>query len=167
MHSRDAAAGGQARPVPPAAPAGAAAAPAAASDLWAVEHLRTLPAPAGAVAYAGVVRLAGGRELHWQITRATQDLLAADWAPCAEALGALAHPVRLTLLKAVLDGCRSTKALQALPGLGTSGQLYHHLDKLGASGWLRPARRGEVELPAERVVPLLAVLAAVDAGVAS
>jgi hypothetical protein len=65
----------------------------------------------------------------------------------------------LRLLLAVLDGHSSPTDLAALDGMGTSGQVYHHLRTLTAAGWLRSAGRSRVEVPAERVVPLLVALA--------
>jgi hypothetical protein len=61
----------------------------------------------------------------------------------------------------VLRGTRSISALASLPGLGSSGQLYHHLKPLLAEGWLKPAGRGRYEVPEHRVVPLLAIIATV------
>ncbi|KGH44587.1 MULTISPECIES: helix-turn-helix transcriptional regulator [Modestobacter] len=120
--------------------------------------------PGGAVAYGGQVRLPGGEEYAWQRTHDADGLRAAgpdDDGTLATALSALGHPVRLRLLREVLGGHTTTAALAALPGLGTTGQLHHHLRQLTAAGWLRTAGRGTYAVPAERVVPLHVVLAAV------
>ena len=121
--------------------------------------------PGGAVVYAGRVALPTGEEYAWQRTHAAEEARGDDAADAATApvLAALAHPVRLRLLREVLTGCTSTAALAALPGLGTSGQLHHHLRQLTAAGWLRTTARGAYAVPAERVVPLHVVLAAVTA----
>jgi predicted transcriptional regulator len=50
--------------------------------------------------------------------------------------------------------------LTGLPGVGTTGQIYHHLRQLTSAGWLRTTSRGQYAVTPERVVPLLAVLAA-------
>ena len=42
---------------------------------------------------------------------------------------------------------------------GTSGQIYHHIRTLTAAGWLRSSGRGQVQVPSDRVVPLLVALA--------
>ncbi|MCZ2816657.1 helix-turn-helix domain-containing protein [Modestobacter sp. VKM Ac-2984] len=119
--------------------------------------------PGGAIAYGGQVRLPGGEEYAWQRTHDAEELRTAgpDDETLAAALSALAHPVRLRLLREVLGGHTTTAALAALDGLGTTGQLHHHLRQLTATGWLRTAGRGSYGVPAERVVPLLVVLAAV------
>lgn len=51
----------------------------------------------------------------------------------------------------------------AAPGrgdIGYTGQLHHHLRQLVAAGWLQSAGRGRYRVPAQRVVPLLAIVAA-------
>ncbi len=88
------------------------------------------------------------------------DLLADDWSQAAETLSALAHPVRLLLLREILQGARTTAELAAHERLGTTGQLYHHLRQLVAACWLRTTARGQYSVPGERVVPVLTVLAA-------
>ncbi len=75
-------------------------------------------------------------------------------------LAALGHPVRLRLLRAIVHGRRTKADLEQLEGLGTTGQLYHHLKTLEAAGWVRVLERGTYGVPGERVIPLLAILAA-------
>ena len=86
-----------------------------------------------------------------------------EWERLAPCIAALGHPVRLRLLQAVLSGTRQASALAAAAGVGTTGQLYHHLRELGAAGWLNAERRGSWEVPAARVAPLLALLGAAEA----
>ncbi len=50
--------------------------------------------------------------------------------------------------------------LNAHERLGTTGQPYHHLRQLVAAGWLRAGGHGRYDVPGERVVPLLVILAA-------
>jgi len=82
-----------------------------------------------------------------------------DGETAAGRLAALGHPVRLRLLLAVLRGATGPAELAEVPGIGTSGQIYHHIRTLTATGWLRASGRGQVQVPAERVVPLLVALA--------
>ncbi|MGY2064935.1 ArsR/SmtB family transcription factor [Blastococcus sp. SYSU DS0619] len=119
----------------------------------------------GAVVYAGRVTLPTGEEYSWQRTHGAEQSRGDEDVDTATApvLAALAHPVRLRLLREVLAGCTTTAALAALPGLGTTGQLHHHLRQLTGAGWLRTTARGAYAVPAERVVPLHVVLAAVSA----
>ncbi|MEV4718517.1 helix-turn-helix domain-containing protein [Micromonospora noduli] len=141
-----------AAPPPPPAPEG---------TFWALDGLKQrLPTDgSGAVLYTGTVRVAG-QHYDWQYGRTVDDLLAADWTELPSTLSALAHPVRLRLLREILGGRQSTSELAEIEELGTTGQLHHHLRQITAAGWLRSAGRGRYAVPAERVVPLLAILTA-------
>lgn len=129
-----------------------------AGEFWALDRLRA-QAPDGGVVFAGTAHLPDGHDYEWQYGLPTGQLLDDDWASFAPTLTALAHPVRLSLLRAVLRGHHAIADLQAAAS-GTSGQLYHHLRQLVAAGWLRLSGRGTYTVPAERVVPLLTILAA-------
>jgi hypothetical protein len=135
--------------------------PADPDAFWALEGLRARVTDAtGAVLFTGSVELEPGVPHVWQQGATADSLLDGDWADLVPALDALAHPVRLQLLRLVATGTRTTAGLGDAEGLGTSGQLHHHLRQLVAAGWLRSAGRGSYELPATRVVPLLTILAA-------
>ncbi|PGH46276.1 ArsR family transcriptional regulator [Micromonospora sp. WMMA1996] len=144
-----------------------AAPPAEADDtapedvFWALAGLkRRVPADGpGAVLYTGTVHTAD-RHYDWQYGATVDDLLDGDWPALAGTLTALAHPVRLRLLREILGGRHGTAELADLDGLGTTGQLHHHLRQLAAAGWLRSGARGRYDIPPERVVPLLAILTA-------
>jgi Helix-turn-helix domain len=127
---------------------------------WALSGLQARAPRNGAVLYTGHVGLPGGAQYAWQRQAGTDDLLKLDWADVHGVIAALAHPVRLAILRATLGQARSTQELLALPGMGTSGQLFHHLKTLQNNGWLRSLQRGTYEVPGERVVPLLTMLAA-------
>ena len=58
-----------------------------------------------------------------------------------------------------MGGRRTAAELAGVDGVGTSGQIYHHLRQLAAVGWLHTAGQGRFEVPAARVVPLLVALA--------
>lgn len=138
----------------PAAEAGPAPA------FWALARLRELAPSPGAVLYTGTVDLPAGEHYEWQLGTPVQALLDDDWSDLAPTLAALGHPMRLRLLREILGGRHAATELAAVEGLGTSGQLYHHLRQLTSAGWLRTGARGQYDVPAERVVPLLAILAA-------
>jgi hypothetical protein len=144
-------------------PAGPPAGPAGPPDdpLWALHALQArLPPGAGAVLMTGVVPLADGGLALWQQGHPTDALLDTDLDAAAARLSALASPVRLRLLREVLQGRTGSGELSADPQFGTSGQVHHHLRQLVAAGWLRPTARGRYAVPAERVVPLLVAWAA-------
>ena len=87
------------------------------------------------------------------------ELLSDEWDTVTAVLDALAHPIRLRILKEVLTGENSTaRELAELESMGSTGQVYHHLRALTSAGWLRPGSGGRHTVPAERVVPLLTTL---------
>jgi DNA-binding transcriptional ArsR family regulator len=114
-----------------------------------------------AVLYAGLARSAGGAPVEWQMGYDSDALLAEDWIEHASALAALGHPTRLRILQLIARGEATTAAeLAHADGLGTTGQVYHHLRQLVSAGWLRSTTRGQHQIPSERLVPLLVILAA-------
>lgn len=126
---------------------------------WVLDGLAHLGADA--VVYAGLITPPGQESVRWQITRAGDELLADDWAERAAAISALGHPVRLQILQLVVTGAAATAAeLASAEGLGSTGQIYHHLRQLVTAGWLRATSRGHHDVPPERLVPLLTVLSA-------
>ncbi|MFF3019595.1 ArsR/SmtB family transcription factor [Streptomyces sp. NPDC057939] len=149
---------GDARPEP--APTG--------GDFWALEGWKARlaeagdAAGAGGVLFTGAVTLPTGERYEWQQAAVTEDVLdpGAEAGRTADSLAALGNPVRLRLLREILAGRRTAAELTALDGVGTSGQVYHHLRQLTAAGWLHTTGRGRHEVPAGRVVPLLVLLSA-------
>jgi DNA-binding transcriptional ArsR family regulator len=125
---------------------------------WALEGLLERIGDPGAAMITGQVTLPDGRAAHWQETVTTADLLADDWSEHVTSLAALAHPARIRLLRHVLDGACTAGDLTRLDGMGTSGQVYHHLRQLVAAGWLHTIGGGRYEVPAARVVPLLTTI---------
>lgn len=129
--------------------------------LWVLEGLkRRLGPDQGGVVYGGRYRHPAGGEVQWQIGRPQAALLDEDWADLAPRLAALGHPVRLQLLQRLLLGASAVAELAAQPGMGTSGQLYHHLKELESAGWVHGPQRGHYALRPERIVALMAVLTA-------
>ncbi len=126
---------------------------------WVLDGLRARGGEG--VVFAGDVHTAAG-PVAWQYGLPADALLDTDEVDVEGAAGrlaALGHPVRLRLLLAVLRGATGPAELAEEPGIGTSGQIYHHIRTLTAAGWLRASGRGQVQVPAERVVPLLVALA--------
>ncbi|RJO80032.1 ArsR family transcriptional regulator [Nocardia panacis] len=132
-------------------------------ELWALTRLQhdfeAAGLAAGGVLFTGALTLPTRERYRWQMTFTTDALLEDDADEAAECLAALGSPVRLRLLRAILAGRRTAAELTELDGVGTSGQIYHHLRQLAAVGWLQTAGRGRFEVPAGRVVPLLVALA--------
>lgn len=145
---------------------GARPAAAPGGDFWALEGLKArlseadADGGAGGVLFTGAVRLPAGEAYEWQYGLPTDALLDGDWSDAADSFAALGHPVRMRLLREVLAGRRTAAELADQDGLGTTGQIYHHLRQLTTAGWLHTAGRGRYEVPPGRVVPLLVALAA-------
>lgn len=127
---------------------------------WALQGVRGRSGGSSHVLWTGAVTLPTGATAQWQQTADADELLASDWDGPAAVVGALGHPVRLRLLKELLRGVGSAADLTEAAGTGSTGQTYHHLRQLVASGWVRQTGRGHHEVPAERVVPLLVVIGA-------
>ena len=130
---------------------------------WALNGLEArLPeAPStenGAVMLVGALTLPSGAPVSWQQTSGTSGQLEASWAERASVFAALGHPVRLELLRHIVSGTHTTSELAGMEELGTTGQLHHHLRQLVSAGWVRQSGRGSYEIPAARIVPLLACL---------
>jgi hypothetical protein len=131
---------------------------------WALNELNRQHAAApddrGIVLYTGTVVLPSGAQYVWQRQDTTRELLKQDWNDLADTIAALGHPMRLAILKYALGEERTTQDFMSLPDMGTTGQLFHHIKALQDAGWLRSLQRGRYGVPGERVVPLLAILAA-------
>lgn len=126
--------------------------------LWALNALAAQGDEPGAVLLAGAVTLPDGRAARWQEGRELPGLLDVDVDQVADVLGALGNPVRLRLLLRLIDEPQTVQDLTAVEGIGTAGQVYHHLRQLTATGWARPQGAGRYEVPAARVIPLLGAL---------
>lgn len=96
------------------------------------------------------------------LSTAPEVQLREEWAEFAGVLAALGNPVRLTLLQEIVRGRDTVSGLSEVDGLGTSGQIYHHLRQLTAEGWLHSPSRGTFAVPPPRVVALLAILEALQ-----
>ncbi len=151
----EAAAGAHAGSQSEAAPISEGASIPEAGTFWALEGLsRRHP---GSVMLVGEVTVPSGAPVQWQETRSAADVFDTDWTAMADSLAALAHPVRLRILRSVLDGVETAKELSEIDAMGSTGQVYHHLRHLTSTGWLR-SNGSHHQVPAERVVPLLGIL---------
>ncbi|MGB3372881.1 MAG: metalloregulator ArsR/SmtB family transcription factor [Rhodococcus sp. (in: high G+C Gram-positive bacteria)] len=115
----------------------------------------------GAVAYQGDVHLHG--DVTWNIGYSPDAVLELSVARTSEVLAALGHPVRLQIVRRLLRGPANAADLQEVVGLGSTGQVYHHLKALGSANVVEQHGRGDYRINAKKVVPLLvSMLAAAD-----
>ncbi|MEO6085751.1 MAG: helix-turn-helix domain-containing protein [Umezawaea sp.] len=114
----------------------------------------------GTIGYRGLVTLGGG-EVRWQIDVQPEHVLDLPDRGPIDVLAALAHPVRVGIVRSLLvDGPQPGSALQEAAGLGSTGQLYHHLKSLTSSGVVEQDKRGSYRLRANAIVPVLVLLTA-------
>jgi DNA-binding transcriptional ArsR family regulator len=113
----------------------------------------------GTVMYAGAGRI-GDETIVYQMNRSWAELTTAGASPLASGLVALASPTRVAIVQTLLRGRASKADLSAALDEPSSGQLYHHLKELMAAGLIHQPERAVYAIPAHRVVPVLALLAA-------
>ncbi|AXK46826.1 ArsR/SmtB family transcription factor [Brachybacterium saurashtrense] len=130
---------------------------------WALTLLKEQVPTPGAVVFAGSVDVGAGH-LEYQWGRPTGHLLDVDWAEHAESVAALGHPLRLAILRRLVDGEHTVAQLVDELDLASTGVAYHHLSALQAGGWVSSPRRGSWAIPPSRVVPLLAIITALEKG---
>ncbi|HIW90936.1 MAG TPA: winged helix-turn-helix domain-containing protein [Candidatus Corynebacterium avicola] len=128
---------------------------------WALNGLKERSTEHGEVMIVGDFSIAEG-PVEWQESRDPTAMLETNWGDHAASFAALGNPVRLELLRHILNGTHRTADLAALDELGTTGQLHHHLRQLVATGWVRQSGRGTYEVPVTRIVPLMACLVGVS-----
>ena len=136
---------------------------------WALARLAERTGPefdkegvAGSLLFAGRATTPGGGDLIWQAEHPLPAVLAEGWEDAAVVLAALGNPVRLEIVRRLLLGGETIQELQEIPGLGTSGQLYHHLRDLQSAGLVTQRRRGRYGVAADKVVPALIIIAAAE-----
>jgi hypothetical protein len=96
--------------------------------------------PVGEIETNVIIRSRGGTWAWSEDDLQFERLLEASPDALAKGIGGLAHPVRIALAKALIDGPRESSALLEVAGLNTTGQLYHHLQAMADVGLVE--RRG-------------------------
>lgn len=125
------------------------------------EGAEAVPSSGGVVTYQGDVHLNG--DVEWSIGYSPDSILELPGARTSEVLAALGHPIRLRIVRELLLGPAHASELQDAVGLGSTGQVYHHLKTLGSANVVEQHARGEYRIAAKKVVPLLvSMLAAAD-----
>jgi DNA-binding transcriptional ArsR family regulator len=97
---------------------------------------------------------AGGRR---RMLKQEEDLSAvAEVVPVSvsRVFAALGSPFRILLLRALLNGPRTSQELQAELDVGPAGQLYHHLKELLAAGLVVQQKRGVYAIQDQKAVLL-------------
>ena len=132
-----------------------------ADTYWALTELSSRNNTAdntGAVMFAGHITTSE-QEAMYQWTRPTDFFLATSWDDPMTRLTALAHPVRGTILRTLLDAPATAAQLAENNVVTSTGTAYHHLNALMAAGWISKKPTGEFSIRTSRIVPLLTILA--------
>lgn len=132
-----------------------------ADTYWALTELSSRNNTAdssGAVMFAGHVTTSE-QEAMYQWTRPTDFFLTTSWDDPMTRLTALAHPVRGTILRTLLDAPATAAQLAEKNVVTSTGTAYHHLNALMAAGWISKKPTGEFSIRLSRIVPLLTILA--------
>ena len=132
-----------------------------ADTYWALTELSSRNNTAdntGAVMFAGHVTTSE-QEAIYQWTRPTDFFLATSWDDPMTRLTALAHPVRGTILRTLLDAPATAAQLAENNVVTSTGTACHHLNALMAAGWISKKPTGEFSIRLSRIVPLLTILA--------
>ena len=132
-----------------------------ADTYWALTELSSRNNTAdntGAVMFAGHVTTSE-QEAIYQWTRPTDFFLTTSWDDPMTRLTALAHPVRGTILRTLLDAPATAAQLAENNAVTSTGTAYHHLNALMAAGWISKEPTGEFSIRLSRIVPLLTILA--------
>jgi DNA-binding transcriptional ArsR family regulator len=156
-------------PTPRTADEDASDAEPAATKYWVLHHLARKTGPSytrgevsGSLAFGGVAQMGPGRVV--DLTRSGEftvpDVMACDLPSAAVVLAALGHPVRLELLRRMLLGATTVGELQQVHGIGSTGQVHHHLRELRAARYVASAKRNQYAVLGDRIVHLLVILAA-------
>jgi DNA-binding transcriptional ArsR family regulator len=101
---------------------------------------------AGMTSFVGYHRssdIDSSRLFHWQLDNIrTDDLLGMDDARNVKVLAALAHPIRLRMMKAILERPGTAADLRERLGLTSTGQTYHALNALVNGGMVQQDEDG-------------------------
>ena len=133
----------------------------AADTYWALTELSSRNNTAdntGAVMFAGHVTTSE-QEAMYQWTHPTDFFLTTSWDDPMTRLTALAHPVRGTILRTLLDAPATAAQLAEKNVVTSTGTAYHHLNALMAAGWISKKPTGDFSIRVSRIVPLLTILA--------
>ncbi len=112
----------------------------------------------GTFSYAGTIQLAG-RPLRFQQHLPAQSLFEAAPDLLAPIFAALASPHRVIILRTLCEKPCTAQQLQEVLGMGSAGQLYHHLKELLAAGLITQRERSSAyTIEPAKVIPVCAAL---------
>lgn len=102
----------------------------------------------------------GGNRLMVRQRARMSDVLETDPDVAARVFAALASPARITVLRSLLQGPRTSQQLRAELDDASVGQLYHHLRELLAAGLIIQPARSQYAVPRNALTMLCVQLMA-------
>jgi DNA-binding HxlR family transcriptional regulator len=111
----------------------------------------------GVLSCEGSVQFAE-QDVHWRQRLALQSIFAASPELLAQLFAALSSPHRVIILRTLCEGPRTSQQLQELLGMGSAGQLYHHLKELLATGLILQRGRSAYTIEPTKVIPVCIAL---------
>lgn len=112
----------------------------------------------GTLAYSGSFRL-GKQRLKLMQRVSLSEALEAEPESVSRVFAALGSPFRILLLRALLEGPRTSQELQQVLDVGPVGQLYHHLKELLAAGLIWQRKRSLYAIRQDRLMAVCIVFA--------
>lgn len=98
------------------------------------------------------------QDVRWRQRQALQSIFAASPEALAQLFAALSSPHRIIILRTLCEGPRTSQQLQELLGMGSAGQLYHHLKELLAAGLILQRGRSAYTIEPTKVIPVCIAL---------
>jgi ArsR family transcriptional regulator len=111
----------------------------------------------GVLSCEGSVQFAE-QDVRWRQRLALQSVFAASPELLAQLFAALSSPHRVIILRTLYEGPRTSQQLQELLGMGSAGQLYHHLKELLAMGLILQRGRSAYTIEPTKVIPICIAL---------
>lgn len=112
----------------------------------------------GTLSYAGTIQLTG-RPFRFQQRLPAQSLFEAAPELLAQIFAALSSPHRVIILRTLCERTCTAQQLQEVLGMGSAGQLYHHLKELLAVGLITQRERSSAyTIEPAKVIPICAAL---------
>lgn len=112
----------------------------------------------GTLSYSGTIQL-GERPFRFRQTLAVQSLFEAAPDLLAQIFAALASSHRVIILRTLCERPCTAQQLQEVLGMGSAGQLYHHLKELLAAGLITQRERSSAyTIDPAKVIPVCAAM---------
>ncbi len=111
----------------------------------------------GTLSYAGSIQI-GEHPYRFRQTLTVLSIFEAAPELLAPIFAALSSPHRIIILRTLCERVCTAQQLQEVLGMGSSGQLYHHLKELLAAGLITQRERSAYTIDPAKVIPVCVAL---------